>query len=285
MLKTRLLLGTLFTAILVGLLYLDHRLQVSFGFLAVASLFTGLCAYETVRLIEKDFSFRRHLFIVVAALAIVFAEWAKNSAYLAGSWKLPATVPAGEAVFLVAVIGLLFIPVATGEVERVRTTITGIFTLVYVALCMLFLVKLHGFTRLKPSEGLGLLVLTVLTCKMTDTGAYTVGQAIGRHKLAPTISPNKTVEGFIGGWVIGTGAGFGCWFVLQLPGNEWIVVAIAAVSCFAQVGDLVESALKRYAGLKDTGRTLGVFGGALDMADSVLVAAPVAYVSFALLLK
>jgi phosphatidate cytidylyltransferase len=287
MLKTRLLFGTLFTVVLVGLLYLDHRIHVGYGFLGAALLFTGLCTYETVRLLEKDFSFRRHSFVVFAALAIVVAEWTRNYFHHGGLPARLAALPAGELVFLVSALGLLFIPVATGRVDRVQTAVSGIFTLVYVAGFMLFLVKLHGIAGDGSSTGLALVAITVLTCKMTDTGAYAFGRLMGRRKLAPAISPNKTIAGFFGGLLVGTAAGLAAWKLLDVPGSaRWLplIAALGAVSIFAQVGDLVESSLKRYAGVKDTGRTLGVFGGALDMADSVLVAAPVAYLAFTLLL-
>lgn len=282
-LKTRLLLGIPLTAVVAGGLYLDYRLRTSYGFLALVLVFTGLCTYEIVRLLEKDFSFRRHSFIVFAALAVIVAEWMKNELRAGGPPMHLAVVPAGELVFLTAILGLLFIPVATGRVDRVQMVISGIFALVYVTSFMLFLVKLHGFGNSNRSIGLALVAITILTSKMTDIGAYTFGRLLGKRKLAPTISPNKTVEGFFGGLIVGTGAGLAAWKLLGLRESfHWLplVAVIGAVSVFAQVGDLVESSLKRYAGLKDTGKILGAFGGALDMADSVLLASPVAYLVF-----
>lgn len=107
-----------------------------------------------------------------------------------------------------------------------------------------------------------------------DTGAYLVGKAIGRHKLMPKVSPGKTWEGFIGGvgmaillaWPI---SGWSA----ELPLQGWILAA-AAVAIAGTVGDLYESALKRRAGVKDSGRVMPGHGGVLDRFDGYLLAAP-----------
>ncbi len=115
--------------------------------------------------------------------------------------------------------------------------------------------------------------------KGSDMAAYVTGKLVGRHKMTPVLSPNKTWEGAAGGMIAGTVLGF---LVLDhaglcgLPG--WALLSLAAVvTMAAQVGDLVESAFKRWAGAKDSGRFLPEFGGMLDMVDSFLVSAPVAH--------
>ncbi|MBL0128762.1 MAG: phosphatidate cytidylyltransferase [Flavobacteriales bacterium] len=107
-----------------------------------------------------------------------------------------------------------------------------------------------------------------------DTGAYIVGKAIGRSKLLPKVSPGKTWEGLMGGilltalvaWALSTYVMFG-------PVKEWIIVAVV-VSITATVGDLLESAMKRAAGVKDSGTLMPGHGGALDRFDGYLLAAP-----------
>ncbi|MDQ4095394.1 MAG: phosphatidate cytidylyltransferase [Actinomycetota bacterium] len=125
--------------------------------------------------------------------------------------------------------------------------------------------------------GLNLLIAFVLTVAAGDIGAYFVGTAFGRHKIAPSISPGKSWEGFVGG-VLGSLA-FGL-----LVGNvldELTLldgVAIGAISGFiSPVGDLVESLVKREIGIKDSGRILPGHGGFLDRLDAIIFAAPAVY--------
>ena len=110
-----------------------------------------------------------------------------------------------------------------------------------------------------------------------DSGAYFAGRHLGKHKLAPTISPNKTVEGAVGGLLAGVAVaiGLGLWAgagSAQLPALALVAALAVAVSI---VGDLVESLLKRQAGVKDSGHLIPGHGGILDRIDGVLAAVPV----------
>jgi len=111
-----------------------------------------------------------------------------------------------------------------------------------------------------------------------DTGAYYVGRAIGKHKLAPTISPGKTWEGVAGGIVVAlafaTAAHF--WFFRELP-LKWALPLAAVMVVLGILGDLSESALKRGAGAKDAANILPGHGGVLDRLDSLLFNAPLLY--------
>jgi len=112
-----------------------------------------------------------------------------------------------------------------------------------------------------------------------DVAAYYVGRAIGKHKLAPRISPGKTIEGAIGSLVSAAlfGAAFATWWPASgLSMIVWILLAIAT-NAAGQCGDLVESALKRGAGMKDSGTLLPGHGGWLDRLDSSLFTLPVVY--------
>ncbi len=118
-----------------------------------------------------------------------------------------------------------------------------------------------------------LFLLTVVVA--ADTGAYFAGHLAGRHKLAPVVSPGKTVEGLAGGLVLAGVAGGlyagGLLPEVGLPAGAGLGVGLGAVSV---LGDLVESALKRAAGAKDSGRLLPGHGGLLDRADGLMMAAP-----------
>jgi len=112
----------------------------------------------------------------------------------------------------------------------------------------------------------------------SDTGAYFTGRAFGKHKLAPSISPGKTVEGLIGGVV--TAAAFAAlstwWFFPELP-FKWSIPLACVLAIAGVFGDLCESAMKRGAKAKDAASILPGHGGFLDRLDSLLFAAPILY--------
>lgn len=111
---------------------------------------------------------------------------------------------------------------------------------------------------------------------LTDTFAYLGGKVLGKTPLAPSISPKKTVEGSLIG-LIG-GSGFGFWFLSTLNHSSptWVLILTCiAASLFSQVGDLFESTLKRFSGVKDSGKILPGHGGILDRIDGLLFAGPV----------
>jgi len=132
-----------------------------------------------------------------------------------------------------------------------------------------------------PVDG-RLLVFTILiTVFADDTAAFFVGRAIGRHRLAPVISPGKSIEGFIGGTVAGVAVTFFALYEQDVVSTWESLVLGLVIALAATLGDLFESAVKRDLGVKDSGRLLGGHGGVLDRVDSLLWAGPASY--FALL--
>jgi phosphatidate cytidylyltransferase len=133
------------------------------------------------------------------------------------------------------------------------------------------------FLRDLPSHGAALLIDVLVGTFVTDTAAYATGRMFGSHKLAPKLSPNKSVEGLIGGFVIGT---MGFWFAglyqNWLSGADALIIG-AAVAAIAPAGDLFESMLKRDLGKKDTGTIFGPHGGILDRLDAVFFTVVVGY--------
>jgi phosphatidate cytidylyltransferase len=128
-----------------------------------------------------------------------------------------------------------------------------------------------------PSHGAALLIDVLVGTFVADTAAYATGRMFGSHKITPNISPNKTVEGLIGGFLIGT---MGFWFagLYQdwLSGIDALLIG-AAVAAVAPIGDLFESMLKRDLGTKDTGTIFGPHGGLLDRLDAVFFTVVVGY--------
>ncbi len=128
--------------------------------------------------------------------------------------------------------------------------------------------------------------LAVALVFATDTGAFATGRLLGRHQMAPSISPRKTWEGAVGGLVWGIAAGIVLHVLLDLGVALWqTVVVAAAAGVAAQVGDLLESKVKRISGVEDASSLLPGHGGILDRLDSIVLAIPVVYYLVAFVLK
>jgi phosphatidate cytidylyltransferase len=143
-----------------------------------------------------------------------------------------------------------------------------------------FLFPWFALLRNSPN-GIYLLLLVILLAVVSDSGAYFVGRFMGRTKLAPNVSPNKTIEGAVGGLLATILAG---WLVFKMIGGTWdmgkILLFAAIVSILAQLGDLAGSALKRAAGVKDSGWIFPGHGGLLDRTCSLVFALFFAYYWF-----
>ena len=178
-------------------------------------------------------------------------------------WLLP---PWGTEVLVVVALAI-----GLTELQRLRPGyLTVVFGLAYVALPLAML-----FT-IRASWGPGVLMILLGTIIASDSGQYYAGRTFGRHKLAPITSPKKTIEGAIGGLIVGSGAAI-------ILGRFWPIglsdIAMAGVGLAMTVagiaGDLFESHLKRRAGVKDSGNLIPGHGGILDRIDSWLFATPV----------
>lgn len=119
---------------------------------------------------------------------------------------------------------------------------------------------------------------------INDTGAYLIGSRLGKHKMTPHLSPNKTWEGFFGGMLITMFAG---WIIYKITGIftpvDWLIISLTTV-VFGLLGDLLESRLKREFKVKDSGSLLPGHGGILDRFDSLLLAAPAVFVVIAIIM-
>jgi phosphatidate cytidylyltransferase len=137
----------------------------------------------------------------------------------------------------------------------------------------------YGFTYMAAArnlpDGLILTVLVILGIWSTDSGAYFIGKAFGKRKLWPEISPNKTIEGSIGGLVLAVIVvmGVNAWCG-GVPVSHALMIALVA-GIAGQLGDLVESAIKRHFNVKDSGQLIPGHGGVLDRFDSFLLVFPV----------
>ena len=173
------------------------------------------------------------------------------------------------------------------RVESLAATVVG---LVYVGVLMQYLVRivvpLPGDT-ITPDGRLLLCLWLVVVAKFCDMGALLTGLAIGRHKMAPEISPKKTWEGAVGGVILSmvSGATIAALARGQLPAHLTPLNAAlfaAPIAVLAIVSDLIESVIKRRANIKDSGRTVPGIGGMFDLSDSLILAAPAGYFIFGL---
>lgn len=238
--------------------------------LAAVLFLAGL--WEWFRLADVDDTLARSVLLVANLTLMVAIVWASHSA-TGGSLVLfrLATV-VGVIWWLLAALWLKHYTFASDHDTHARAFKLAAGTLAVVpAWCAV------AWIHAEPPYGHRWLLVAIVIVWAADSGAYFVGRHYGKRKLSPRISPNKTVEGLVGGLVAGVGAAL----VLaplagvqlaQLPAVA--LVAFVAVA-FSVVGDLFESLLKRHVGAKDSGDLIPGHGGILDRIDGVLAALPV----------
>lgn len=230
--------------------------------------------WECVRMMEFSAkSWER--FVVLPFVLIVFYRF--SSKYFSHSFYFQFN--------LSEILGLSLIPIACITLFRFKEELyynSGklIFITIYMALPFGFALGIPSWNYQEGVMGLEACMLFVLIWS-SDTFAYLAGRLFGKHKMAPSISPKKTWEGFSGGVLLTLVLSF---FVEkyypELRGN-WIVVGFL-ISIFAPLGDLVESRLKRIFSVKDSGAVIPGHGGILDRLDSFIICTPVLYLYFVL---
>jgi phosphatidate cytidylyltransferase len=284
MLRWRLILSAVLITALTILLWLDARSAIPGAWLLpVALLLTWLATSELLEL------FSARGFRPIRSIALI-----GNLAIVASNYAAMRS-PAGLAGFALPMIALALAVMAAfaGEMARYRgpgavieTLGLNMLALGYIGVLFSFVVQLR---LLGPdgSAGIAALLSLVLVVKMSDSGAYLVGRLIGRRHVAPLLSPGKTLEGCLGGLAF---ALVGAWLTdvvlapkmaagLSTPraGVFWWIGFGLVVGLAGMMGDLAESLIKRDVGRKDSSTWMPGFGGTLDVLDSILMGAPVAY--------
>ena len=223
---------------------------------------------------------------------------------MAGGAALPVVAYLGNeyhaTILMTAVLlGVMVVQLGKRQISDALVSISGtFFGVFYVGWLLTHAIVLRGFhdvvaakwgplaaAQWSPQAGIFFLLYAAVVVVGCDAGAYFSGRAYGRRKLAPAISPNKTVEGALGGILAGVVAGavlklvFDVFFPGITRGFDWVSVAVfgVVVSIAGILGDLVESLLKRDAKTKDTGALLPGMGGVLDRFDSAFLGVPVMY--------
>jgi phosphatidate cytidylyltransferase len=197
-------------------------------------------------------------------------------------WLLHSFFPRAEDAVFLFVLGIAFITLATKRpiVEALPAAGISSSGLLLVAFPLTYAIRLHAL----GSEGPRLLLFVLVLIWTSDSAAYFAGRALGKHPFAPHLSPKKTWEGSI--------AGFASSIVVAFAFMRWLSVPIvillgAAVvgNIAGQIGDLLESAYKRSAGVKDSGALLPGHGGMLDRIDALILAIPVVWYYFVLVYR
>lgn len=294
MLRTRLAIGFSMAGITFLVLLIDEIPGLApwypMWFLATVVLM-GSSALEVVSLLGATSARPSGNTVFGGVLAMAVANWAPHlTTHLARTSRLdpamlydpssPVHALAWPLWCLTAIVMFAFIAQSAQFVQPGRTmaTIAGtVLAVSYVGLLGSFLVQFrwlrHGWVPLTA---------LIATAKLSDVGAYTLGRIAGRHKLWPRLSPNKTVEGAIGGLLMGVVAAVTVealargWYGEPALGWGPAVGFGVIVGASAQLGDLMESMIKRDCARKDASATVPGFGGVLDVLDSLLFAGPVA---------
>jgi len=218
-------------------------------------------------------------------LGVAFGAAITISPWLEQRFGLPV-----DSMHLLALAVIVFSIRILGERDpqhRVEALAGTLFGLIYVGLLLSYLVRIIIANPAAPTQGLLLFIWLVAVAKFCDVGALLTGLAIGRHHMAPQISPKKTWEGAVGGVLtsMGLGALLTWWWAPHLPGHMTpLVGALIAspIALVAIVSDLIESIIKRRATIKDSGGLIPGIGGIFDVSDSLILTAPLGYLLFGL---
>ncbi len=256
---TRMLTGFIMGTIVMGCIMLG-----SYYLLALLIFIVFVGSREYVKILEHKGFYPSLKIIIASGLIIAFIMFLHSVEYIA----LALTVCSFAAFMWVLFRG------RQPYIANVATTILGFVYCGYFPLHLLLLRDLHSS---QFHDGLGFVVMMFTAILLTDVGCYYAGSKFGKHKLAPVISPNKTIEGSVGGVICAIIGAIVIGYFIQ--GVQLYTSFFAGLACtvFAQIGDLCESLIKRDAGVKDSGHSLPGHGGFLDRCDSFIFTIPVMY--------
>jgi phosphatidate cytidylyltransferase len=275
MLKKRIITALIGIPVVIVAVWFDTPLS---WFTVLAAVLGLLAALEFYELSDVSKS------IPLAIFGIIFTFLLIINPHLVYNLNVPIVSLILIAAVALSLVLLVFLPRGEGLFNRWVWTIAG---MLYIGWFLSFLIalRLEPGTAAFPDAGRNFVFLAILATFGSDTMAYFIGRAMGRHKLAPQISPGKTWEGTIAG-VCGAviiSLLFTIDTALQLPLAYWEAILLGVfISVFGQAGDLVESLLKRGFGVKDTGSLMPGHGGVLDRMDSILFAGVVVYLYYTL---
>ena len=252
----------------------------SYGFATMIMLLSLAVNYEICTLLRKV-GYKPILWYIQVATILIFAGSTNNPLI-----PLPLNLFIGDLIFAMAVTPLFIMIVKVPYGDYVKQTIAPTIATIFISPFMLKFYALVASGH-DTYENIMFAVWIIAAAKFSDIGAYVIGCAFGRHKMAPTMSPNKTWEGAVGGIVSSAviGASF-AWicgkygiFYREITPLFAAIVSIP-VGMVAIVSDLLESVFKRRMDVKDSGAIIPGIGGAFDLADSLILCAPLSYLIY-----
>lgn len=244
------------SAILIALVFCTVLFAPTWFFLIAVEIFLLVALSEYFDIAEKKgYVLNRYLGLVFGSL-----------------FPLSYYIPGESMVFMVAVLCIfLFNFHRRLKDQALISTALTLFGLLYVAWFFSFLTKIKSLPY-----GAYWVLYAILVVKMGDAGAYFIGKSYGKHKYAIHISPNKSIEGAVGGFLLSILTSlFFRFYLPNVPLSHLLVLGVV-IGILAQLGDLAESLVKREVGIKDSGNWPGL-GGALDVLDSLLFCLPCVY--------
>jgi phosphatidate cytidylyltransferase len=273
MLRTRLWMGALLIALAAGVLAFDPApwFPILLGMMLLLSV--AACC-ELLLLLGPE---RRPptWFCLAATAAVVLANWPAHLWDWGEPWR------AVLYTFAAVVLAAFLLEMATFREpgQSVARIALAVWTVAYLGLLPSFLAQLRWWPGDSDHRGAAALALTIFVPKFCDVGAYFTGRFLGRHRMSPVLSPKKTWEGLVGGLAL---AVLTAWalnhYLPALPLSDLSAAGFGlAVGVAGVLGDLAESLVKRDCRQKDASQALPGYGGVLDVLDSILFAAPVAY--------
>lgn len=286
MLKQRIITALFLIPLVLGLL-----LAIKLNYFAAAmTVVVYLVALEWAKLAEFKSAISCSIYAIAVSminLAIWYTSgdfiiWPSPSWPMELVWDNPMIVLAAA---LVAILATVFIVFSYSKFPKwwANKAIISLFGLVMLPAFFISLVSIRSVAYLEDFyRGGQLLLLMFCIIWAADTGAYITGKAFGKTKLAPVVSPNKTWEGAMGGFILSVSVAWAGALLLKLEINSWLIYSMIAVllAAMSVIGDLFESALKRVAHIKDSGNLLPGHGGLFDRLDSTIVVAPLFFLSF-----
>lgn len=280
-LRHRLIFGPVFALVVVGAVVADLWLQVPYAVLSLLGLGVIAAALEYCRLLRPLAPGVQRVSLTVLGLLLVMMPWLISQPW----WPYDPAIP-----YHGVILGLGFIWIALRQFQAYGTerftTNVGATTLglCYVGILPAMLAALVVGEAGEQQRGHLLLLLVITTVKLGDICAFTGGKLMGRHKMAPRVSPGKTWEGFAAS-LLGAVGGSYLFVVIAMacgadnPLHGWWQPAVwgLILGPVGVLGDLWESGIKRDLQVKDSGNTIPGFGGILDIFDAIILAAPIAY--------
>jgi len=251
---TRTLSAMVFVPVLLGLTYLG-------------GLYTGILVVLVSLLALKE--------VLQIGQIMGYRPWTISTGFFAAAWLLLIFSGQKQWMFLVLIVWLLFamgkMAIGYPKINLGEAGFNG-FAPIYTVVLFSHFYLIRGL-----ENGLAWAFLTFALVWATDTFAYLIGRAVGKHPLAPQVSPKKTVEGSLGGLIFCLLSGILAWKIIGIGSFSSYMVISFIVGIIGQIGDLFESALKRRVNIKDSGNVIPGHGGILDRFDSLLFVVPIMY--------